>query len=101
MTRKVIAITGASRVIGQATAVYLAAQGARVVLGGRDEDRLSVLAGHITSVGGYAAYAKTDVTRRADLIALVALGSGLVDHSQKMTVAARATAEKKTVGHRS
>ncbi len=29
------------------------------------------------------------------------LGSGLVDHSQKMTVAARATAEKKTVGHRS
>jgi len=30
-----------------------------------------------------------------------ALGSGLVDHSQKMTVAARATAEKKTVGHRS
>ena len=29
------------------------------------------------------------------------LGSGLVDHSQKMTVAARATAEKKTVGQRS
>ncbi len=31
----------------------------------------------------------------------MSLGSGLVDHSQKMTVAARATAEKKTVGHRS
>jgi hypothetical protein len=30
-----------------------------------------------------------------------ALGSGLIGHSQKMTVAARATAEKKTVGHRS
>jgi predicted methyltransferase len=29
------------------------------------------------------------------------LGSGLVDQSQKMTVAASATAEKKTVGHRS
>ena len=29
------------------------------------------------------------------------LGSGLVDHSQKMTVAASATAEKKTVGQRS
>ena len=28
-----------------------------------------------------------------------ALGSGLVDQSQKMTVAARAMAEKKTVGH--
>ncbi len=33
--------------------------------------------------------------------ATMRLGSGLVDHSQKMTVAARATAEKKTVGHRS
>ena len=29
------------------------------------------------------------------------LGSGLVDQSQKMTVAARAMAERKTVGHRS
>lgn len=29
------------------------------------------------------------------------LGSRLIDHSQKMTVAARAMAEKKTVGHRS
>ena len=29
------------------------------------------------------------------------LGSGLVDYSQKMTVAARAMAEKKTVGQRS
>ena len=29
------------------------------------------------------------------------LGSGLVDHSQKMTMAARATAEKKAMGHRS
>lgn len=29
------------------------------------------------------------------------LGSGLIGHSQKMTVAARATAEKKTLGQRS
>jgi CRP-like cAMP-binding protein len=29
------------------------------------------------------------------------LGSGLIGHSQKMTVAASATAEKKTVGQRS
>lgn len=29
------------------------------------------------------------------------LGSGLIDQSQKMTVAARATAEKKAFGHRS
>jgi hypothetical protein len=31
----------------------------------------------------------------------LALGSGLIGHSQKMTVAASATAENKTVGHRS
>jgi type II secretory pathway pseudopilin PulG len=31
----------------------------------------------------------------------VDLGSGLIDQSQKMTVAARATAEKKAFGHRS
>ncbi len=36
-------------------------------------------------------------TRSLDLI----LGSGLIGHSQKMTVAASATAEKKTVGQRS
>jgi len=29
------------------------------------------------------------------------VGSGLIDQSQKMTVAARATAEKKAFGHRS
>jgi hypothetical protein len=29
------------------------------------------------------------------------LGSGLVDHSQKRTVAARASAEKNTIGQRS
>lgn len=40
---------------------------------------------------------------RARIVAsiLSVLGSGLIDHSQKMTVAARAMAEKKTVGHRS
>ncbi|WP_369691272.1 S-4TM family putative pore-forming effector [Sphingobium amiense] len=31
----------------------------------------------------------------------IRLGSGLVDQSQKMTVAARAMAEKKALGHRS
>ena len=39
--------------------------------------------------------------RAADSRAPDTLGSGLIGHSQKMTVAARATAEKKTVGQRS
>jgi hypothetical protein len=36
-----------------------------------------------------------------EVIVGLLLGSGLIDHSQKMTVAARAMAERKTVGQRS
>lgn len=41
------------------------------------------------------------VTAIDNTAVLTVLGSGLVDQSQKMTVAASAMAEKKTVGHRS
>lgn len=70
---KIVAITGASSGIGMATARLLAKQGYAVVLGARREDALSVLAAEITNAGGHAAYHVTDVTRRADLEALVAL----------------------------
>ena len=73
MASKVVAITGASSGMGEATAIYLAAQGATVVLGARGEERLSALADRITSEGGDAAYATTDVTKRDDLTRLVAL----------------------------
>ena len=55
----------------------MAAQGAKVVLGARREDRLSALAGRIAGEGGEAAYATTDVTRRDDLTRLVALAREL------------------------
>ncbi len=70
---KVIAITGASSGIGEATALLLADRGARVVLGARGSDRLAALAARIADQGGEVAYAPTDVRRRADLTALVAL----------------------------
>ena len=73
MASKVVAITGASSGMGEATAIYLAAQGARVVLGARSEDRLSALANRITTTGGEAVYVRTNVTQRADLTRLVAL----------------------------
>jgi NADP-dependent 3-hydroxy acid dehydrogenase YdfG len=70
---KVVAITGASSGIGEATALLLAERGARVVLGARGPDRLHALAARIAEAGGEACCAPTDVTRRADLQALVEL----------------------------
>ena len=73
VANKVVAITGASSGIGEATALHLAAQGAKVVLGARGEDRLASLAERIRAKGGDVGYATTDVTKRADLTRLVAL----------------------------
>ncbi|WP_410567607.1 SDR family oxidoreductase [Amycolatopsis sp. cmx-4-61] len=70
---KVVAITGASSGIGEATAVELASRGAAVVLGARRTDRLEVLARKIRDDGGRAELLDVDVTRRVDLERLVAL----------------------------
>ncbi|GAA3164711.1 MULTISPECIES: SDR family oxidoreductase [Nonomuraea] len=64
---KVVAITGASSGIGEATAMYLAERGARLVLGARRKERLQAVAERITAAGGTATAAVVDVTRRADL----------------------------------
>lgn len=68
---KVVVITGASSGIGEATARLLAAEGARVALGARRKDRLDALAEDIRRGGGEAHVAVTDVTKRADVEALV------------------------------
>ncbi|MEU5954487.1 SDR family oxidoreductase [Streptomyces sp. NPDC047525] len=70
---KVVAITGASSGIGEATALLLAERGAKVALGARRPERLQALAARIEQTGGEAAWARTDVTRRADLTGLVEL----------------------------
>ncbi|MDX6353380.1 MAG: hypothetical protein QOF98_283 [Streptomyces sp.] len=72
---KVVAITGASSGIGAATALLLAERGAKVVLGARRTDRLEALAARIADTGGDAVCLRTDVSRRADLSALVALAT--------------------------
>ena len=71
MPSKVIAITGASSGIGEAAALHLAAQGAKVVLGARGEDRLEALAAKIKAAGGDAALVSIDVTRCDDLTKFV------------------------------
>ncbi|ANK94781.1 MULTISPECIES: SDR family oxidoreductase [Rhizobium] len=70
---KVVVITGAGSGMGRATALHLAERGARVVLGGRREDRIASVAADIKAIGGDSAYRSTDVTKREDLTALVDL----------------------------
>ncbi len=72
---KVVAITGASGGIGEATALTLAASGAKVALGARRADRLEAIVERIAAVGGEAVCVTTDVTRRDDLARLVALAT--------------------------
>jgi NADP-dependent 3-hydroxy acid dehydrogenase YdfG len=72
MEGKVIAITGASSGIGEATARPLGERGAKIVLGARRADRLQPLCESISAEGGDASYVCTDVKRREDLTALVA-----------------------------
>ncbi len=64
---KVIAITGASSGIGEATARLLASQGAKVVLGARRTRRLERIASDINAVGGRAEFRALDVTDRMDV----------------------------------
>lgn len=70
---KVVAITGASSGIGEATARHLASLGAGVVLGARRTDRLDRLVAEIEAAGGQAYATRVDVTRPEDLQSLVAV----------------------------
>lgn len=73
MTGKVVAITGASSGIGEATARLLSERGMSVALGARRTERLETLAAELP---GPAIVVRTDVTRRADLEDLVARAVG-------------------------
>lgn len=80
---KIIAITGASSGIGRATARLLAAHGAFVVLGARNANALASVIEEITVSGGKALAKVTDVRRRQDLEALVAVA---IEHGGRLDV---------------
>jgi len=70
---KVVAITGASSGIGEATAKLLASNGAKVVLGARREEKLKQIVDEIEKDGGQAVYRELDVTAPSDNNDLVTL----------------------------
>ncbi|MYV42741.1 SDR family NAD(P)-dependent oxidoreductase [Streptomyces sp. SID1328] len=68
---KIVAITGASGGIGEATARLLARRGAAVVLAARRSERIDAIAQDIQEEGGRAATCVVDVTKAEDLQRLV------------------------------
>lgn len=69
---QVVIVTGASRGIGKGIAKLFAAEGAQLVLAGRDEPLLQEVASGIQKEGGQAFYVKADVTSQQDMEKLAA-----------------------------
>ncbi|WP_394559179.1 SDR family oxidoreductase [Aquipseudomonas alcaligenes] len=67
---KVVVITGASSGLGESTARYLAARGAKVVLAARRTERLENIVAEIRAAGGNAIAVTTDVTVQQQVQAL-------------------------------
>ncbi len=70
---KVVAITGASSGIGEATALLLARQGAKVVVGARSSARLQKVVSQIKTADGEVTALEINVKKRQDLSDFVAL----------------------------
>jgi NAD(P)-dependent dehydrogenase (short-subunit alcohol dehydrogenase family) len=68
---KVVVVTGGSSGIGRATSIAFAREGARVVYGDIDVKGADDTMGMIKEVGGEAHFVKTDVSKAADVKALV------------------------------
>jgi NAD(P)-dependent dehydrogenase (short-subunit alcohol dehydrogenase family) len=68
---KVAIVTGAGNGMGRATAILFAQEGARVVIGDVDEAGGESAVAEIKANGGEATFVRCDVSKEADVIALV------------------------------
>ncbi len=71
LSGKVAIVTGATSGIGRATAIAFAAAGAKVVLAGRREEEGAQVVREIEQADGEGLFVRTDVSREADVQALV------------------------------
>jgi NADP-dependent 3-hydroxy acid dehydrogenase YdfG len=80
---KIVVITGASSGMGESTAKLLARHGAKVVLGARRKNRIDAVVKEISAAGGKAIGFAVDVTKRAEVEALI---KGAVDSFGRVDV---------------
>jgi 3-oxoacyl-[acyl-carrier protein] reductase len=83
LTGTISLVTGASRGIGRTIATHLAAQGAKVFLGARDEARLADVVAEIAAAGGQGQSLALDVASRASVergMEAVLAAHGRIDH---------------------
>jgi NAD(P)-dependent dehydrogenase (short-subunit alcohol dehydrogenase family) len=71
LTDKVALVTGGGRGIGRATALAFAREGAKVVVANRSVDEGEATVRLITDTGGAATFIRTDVSKQADVKAMV------------------------------
>src|SRR5918999_3041579 len=82
LSGKIAIVTGASRGIGRATAVSLAARGAAVIAAARGENAADTVR-EIVATGGKAEVASVDVT---DTVAVDAMVSGAVERHGRIDI---------------
>jgi gluconate 5-dehydrogenase len=79
LTDRIALITGSSRGLGRAIAEGLSAAGARVILHGRDPDRLAAAAAELPNVAGTLSFDVSDTAATADAFARITADHGRLD----------------------